>query len=243
MDISDAMAKFWDADAAGYDRVPDHGVRSAAERAAWDAALVAQLPPAPARVLDVGAGTGFLSVAAAQLGHRVTAIDLSEGMLSRLRSSAAAADVEVTVLQAAAEAPPEGPFDAIMERHVLWTLPDPGAALAGWRGVAPAGRLLSFGGLWGDSDPLETAKRQLRGMVGRLLGEPGHHAEYPPEVRAQLPLAGGSSPDAVSGLVRQAGWGPPRLHRLRDVEWARLQAAWPLERLLGTTPQYLIVAG
>ena len=37
---------------------------------------------AAGRVLDVGAGTGALSLLAAEIGHRVTALDLSEGMLA-----------------------------------------------------------------------------------------------------------------------------------------------------------------
>ena len=44
-------------------------------------------------------------------------------------------------------------------------------------------------------------------------------------------------------LVEGAGWGPARLERLRDVEWARMLARRPLDRLLGTTPQFLISAG
>jgi len=35
-------------------------------------------------VLDIGAGTGFLTMAVAGLGHGVTAVDLSGQMLARL---------------------------------------------------------------------------------------------------------------------------------------------------------------
>ena len=44
-------------------------------------------------------------------------------------------------MQADAASPPGGPFDAVVERHLLWTLPDPGAALVAWRQAAPTGRL------------------------------------------------------------------------------------------------------
>ena len=36
-------------------------------------------------MLDAGAGTGALSLLAAELGYVVTALDLSEGMLSKAR--------------------------------------------------------------------------------------------------------------------------------------------------------------
>src|SRR5215203_1968498 len=110
---------FWDVDAATYDLSPSHRPRSSAEQAAWAATLARLLPPAPARVLDVGAGTGFLSLLAAGLGHHVTAHDLSAGMLAKLADKAKAAGLTVEISEGAAEAPPEGPFDAVIERHVL----------------------------------------------------------------------------------------------------------------------------
>jgi 2-polyprenyl-3-methyl-5-hydroxy-6-metoxy-1,4-benzoquinol methylase len=96
---TDAVREYWDADAATYDRAPDHGAASGAERAAWNAAL-ARLLPAGGRVLDAGAGTGFLSLAAARLGHRVTALDLSAGMLARLRASAEREGLQVEIVEA-----------------------------------------------------------------------------------------------------------------------------------------------
>jgi len=47
------------------------------------------LPEPPASVLDVGAGTGFLSLLLAGQGYDVTAVDLSPGMLGQLRGKAA----------------------------------------------------------------------------------------------------------------------------------------------------------
>jgi SAM-dependent methyltransferase len=243
-DLTDKVRDFWDADAATYEDSSDHGPGSPTHRAAWLAALHRLLPPAGSRVLDVGAGTGFLSLAAARLGHRVTALDLSGGMLERLRASAADQGLGVEVVQGGAEAPPAGPFDAVIERHLLWTLPDPGAALAAWRAVAPEGRLVLFEGLWGASDQVEALRSQAREQLRRLRGEPDHHHDhYDPSVLEALPLAGGTHPDRLIELVEAAGWGPARLERLRDVEWAQLLGMSPSARLLGVTPRYAIAAG
>src|SRR6266487_402337 len=73
VDLADSVRRFWDADAATYDRSPDHGAATPTERAAWSAALARLLPPAPARVLDAGAGTGFLSLGGARRPDRAPA--------------------------------------------------------------------------------------------------------------------------------------------------------------------------
>src|SRR5580692_6937640 len=138
MAILDDIRRFWDDDAATYDNAPGHHPTSAAVQAAWTAALASLLPPPPARVLDCGAGTGFLSLIAARLGHRVTALDLSSQMLAKLRGAAEAEGLAIAVVVAPAHEPPPG-FDAVMERHLLWTLPDPVAALTAWRAAAPGG--------------------------------------------------------------------------------------------------------
>jgi SAM-dependent methyltransferase len=243
-ELTDKVRAWWDADAATYDDSSDHGAASPAVRAAWNAALHRLLPAPPARVLDVGAGTGFLSLAAARLGHRVTALDLSAGMLERLRASAGRDGLEVEVVEDVAEAPPGGPFDAVIERHLLWTLADPGAALAAWRAVAPGGRLVLFEGLWGGADPVEALRGQAREGLRRLRGEPDHHhGRYGQDVKEALPLAGGTHPDRVVELVEAAGWGPARLERLRDIEWAQLLQMPPSTRLLGVTPRFAVVAG
>jgi SAM-dependent methyltransferase len=245
-DLTGKVRAWWDADAATYDDSIDHGwaTASPALRAAWNAALHRLLPGPGSRVLDVGAGTGFLSLAAARLGHRVTALDLSGGMLERLREKAAAEDVEVEVVEGGAEEPPAGPFDAVVERHLLWTLPDPGAALAAWRAVAPAGRLVLFEGLWGGADPVEALRGQARDGLRRLRGNPDHHhGHYDPAVLEALPLADRTHPDDVVELVEAAGWGPARLERLRDIEWAQLLTLPASDRLLGVTPRYAVVAG
>jgi SAM-dependent methyltransferase len=244
-DLVGRVRAWWDADAATYDDSTDHGwaAASPALRAAWNAALHRLLPGAGSRVLDVGAGTGFLSLAAARLGHRVTALDLSGGMLARLRAGAAGEGLEVEVVQGGAESPPAGPFDAVIERHLLWTLPDPGAALTAWRRVAPEGRLVLFEGLWGGADPVERLRGQAREGLRRLRQEPDHHHDrYDPSVLQELPLAGGTHPDRVVELVEAAGWGSARLERLRDIEWAQLLGLPPTTRPLGVTPRFAVVA-
>ena len=243
MTVADEVRRYWDADSVVYDDVPHHHPTNAAEQAAWLAALADLLPRAPARVLDRGAGTGFLSIAAARLGHRVTALDLSSGMLQRLREKAKAGGLEIEVIEGGAEQPPPGEFDAVIERHLMWTLPDPVATLRAWRTVAPTGRLVVFEGIWGAADPLERLRRTARSLLtraawtgGASLQRGGHHAEYPASLREQLPLGGGTSPAAVTAMVSEAGWPAARLRRLRDIEWASTLNLGLPGRLVGVPP-------
>lgn len=61
-------------------------------------AMRAHLPPAPARILDIGGGPGRYSIALAALGYDVTLLDLSRANLDFARAKAADAGVTLTNL-------------------------------------------------------------------------------------------------------------------------------------------------
>ena len=239
----ETLRRYWDRDAATYDQWREHGAHSAGERAAWSAELSRLLPPPGARLLDIGAGSGFLSLAAARMGYEVTALDISAGMLACLREAAARASLEVEIVCAPADELPPGPFDAVMARLTLWTLPDPVSALRAWRAATPTGRLLAFEGLKTGRESVDSLRRRGRTLLARVQRLPAeHHAPYPAELSSALPLAHDPSPERLIEQVEAAGWRVPQLTRLRDVEFARRLALPPLERLLGVTPEYVIVA-
>jgi SAM-dependent methyltransferase len=246
--MTDTLARigaFWDADAATYDQATGHHPQTSIEWAAWRSALTRLLPPPPARILDVGAGTGFLSLTAAQLGYAVTAVDLSPAMLQRLASKATAAGLDVTAVTGRADELPAGTWDAVISRHLLWTLPDPLAALRCWRIASPEGRLLLLESLWGAvADPIERGRSHARGWLRRFRGTADdHHATYDDAIRSALPLGQGTTPELLIDLVGQAGWPAPRIERLTDIEWV-MQRQLPLpDRLLGITPRFAVTAG
>jgi 2-polyprenyl-3-methyl-5-hydroxy-6-metoxy-1,4-benzoquinol methylase len=245
IDTTDRIRRFWDADAAGYDQISSHYPQTPAEWAAWRGALEPLLPSAPARVLDVGAGTGFLTIAVAGLGHQVTAVDLSEQMLARLTAKASAQQLAVATVQASAEEVPRERFDVVMSRHLLWTLPDPEGALRAWRAAAPDGSLLLVESVWGDGQsPASRLRARGRRLARRVSAAPaGHHDHYDESITGALPFAGGLAPERLVELVQQAGWQAPRLWRLTTVEWIQgRRLSWP-EQLFGVQPVYALWAG
>jgi SAM-dependent methyltransferase len=144
------VSDLWDAQAASFDDEPDHGLRNPQTRAAWLALLTEHLPPTPARVADLGCGTGSLSILLADAGYAVDGVDYSPAMVERVVAKADGR-TDVTFRVADAATPPLEPasYDAVLCRHVLWALPDPGAALAAWLDLLkPAGRLLLVEGSW-----------------------------------------------------------------------------------------------
>ena len=142
----------WDRAAATFDEEPDHGLRDPAVRHAWTALLAGWLPPSPAVILDVGCGTGSLSVLMAGLGHAVTGIDLSPAMIAQARAKAATAGqtIKFEVMEAAEPQLTPGAFDVVVCRHLLWALAEPADVLRRWAALLrPTGRLILIEGRWG----------------------------------------------------------------------------------------------
>lgn len=150
----------WDEHAATFDDEPDHGLRDPVVRAAWTDLLLPLMPPAPSDVLDLGCGTGSLSLLLAAAGHRVRALDLSGEMLAAAahKVSSAGLDVELTQGDAAEPPYPSSCCDVVLSRHVLWSLPEPDTALARWVGLLrPGGLLVLVEGSWSTGAGLAAA--------------------------------------------------------------------------------------
>jgi SAM-dependent methyltransferase len=168
--VQPPTADDWDAYAESFDAEPDHGLENPEVRAAWAELVVPQLPPAPAAVADIGCGTGTLSVLLALAGYEVTGIDTSPRMLELARRKAASAGVDAAFEQADAADPPYSPasLDAVVVRHVLWALPDPGAAVERWAALLrPGGVLLLIEGCWSTGSGLSAVECE-RLVLGHL---------------------------------------------------------------------------
>ncbi|MGW6930734.1 class I SAM-dependent methyltransferase [Lentzea sp. NPDC054927] len=159
--MTSEVRDFWDQHAATFDQEPDHGLLDPEVRAAWAAVLLPLLPTTPASIVDLGCGTGSLSVLLAQAGHEVRGMDLSPRMVAAAWSKASAAGVSAAFVEGDASRPlyAPGSCDVVLARHVLWALPDRATALKRWVDLlAPGGMLVLIEGHWSTGAGLTAAE-------------------------------------------------------------------------------------
>ncbi|MBK8027202.1 MAG: class I SAM-dependent methyltransferase [Chloroflexi bacterium] len=172
----------WDNQAPAFDDSPDHGLRDPETRAAWKKLLHDWMPDPSLHVLDSGCGTGSLSVLLAELGHQVTGIDISPAMIARARSKATehVVSIELLVMDAAFPQFPPYSFDAIVCRHLLWTLTDPHSVLERWSALLkPQGVLVLIEGFWHTGAGL-TAQQIVSALPARMTTVQVHNLSKQP---------------------------------------------------------------
>ena len=97
------------------------------------------------------AGPGIVAFMISELGHDVTGVDLSEGMIKNALKNREANGLKVDFKRGDAESLPfdDRSFDAVVSRYVLWTVTDPKKALSEWnRVLKPGGRVVIVDGDW-----------------------------------------------------------------------------------------------
>ncbi len=149
--------QYWNDAAASFDNEPDHGLHEPVVLEAWTKLLRTWLPSTQSAILDMGCGTGSLSVVLAGLGHTVTGIDLSPAMISLAETKArdAKQSIPFHVMDAAFPRLPSQQFDVIVCRHVLWALPELNQVLLRWVNLLKReGWFLLIEGYWGTGDGL-----------------------------------------------------------------------------------------
>jgi ubiquinone/menaquinone biosynthesis C-methylase UbiE len=101
--------------------------------------------------LEIGSGTGYFSLNLVQLGviERLTATDISPGMLERLAGTAEALgldDVDTVVTEAETLPFEDESFDLVLGHAVLHHIPDLDKAFAEFRRVLRPGGMIAFAG-------------------------------------------------------------------------------------------------
>lgn len=202
--------RYWHSTASSYDTHPLGQIHMGAAKELWRQVWRHALPAAPAEILDVGTGTGQVSLLLAELGHRVTGTDLAEGMLEQARAKSTALQVPPTFELGDAVTPdfPPASFDAVTSRYLLWTLREPDRALRNWRALLrPTGRLVAVDANWFED-----------GIRQDTRDRPDFQALYDDTVIAALPLAETRTGDDAAELVEAAGFVDVEVTFLPEIE-------------------------
>jgi SAM-dependent methyltransferase len=147
--------------------------------------------PAGAEVLDVGCGTGVLSLALLARGFRVTGVDISAEMLEQLRRRPGAEGLQLRQGDVFELPVPDGSFDAVVSRWVLPHFPQWPLAV-----IEAATKLRPGGVLMFDicSEPSRAIAGELPAAFGyELDGERGGRAFYATADLGQLRQAAESA--------------------------------------------------
>ncbi len=186
----------------------------AGEREAWERVWAPCLPPAPARVLDAGTGSGHVARLLADLGYDVVGIDLAPGMLAEARRASHGAERAPVFELADASDPPfaEGSFDAITARYVLWTLPHPELVLGRWRRLLrPGGTLTVVDGTWFPGGNVS------EDGDGTVTERSAHFARAYDASDSALPLLGATHIDEFAAAISAARFSEVRTEELPEV--------------------------
>lgn len=243
--LHDQVRAIWTRGAEGYDRDVGHGGLTPGLERVWKGVLTEVLGAEARHILDVGTGTGLLAVEAAKLGHRVTGVDLTPGMLQHAHRRSAQAGVEVTWDEGDGMALPyaDSSFDVVMSRHVLWTIPDPTAAFREWiRVTRSGGRVVWFDSLWPDPDRLVTGlQSRMASIVETILSRHQEHSDhhYPESVASQLPLSGLTSARPLRLLLRDLGVPHPTIRRVSRLRREERRARPLAQRLRPLGDRYV----
>ena len=148
---------YWLARAGGYSEVNKEEL-AGVQRHNWTSFLTAQImsqfsgrEPASIKVLDVGAGPGFISIILAEAGFSVTAVDFADTMLEQAKENAGVLVDKIQFQQGDAMKLPfdNDAFDVVFSRNLMWNIPFPEMAYKEWiRVLKKGGVLMTFDANW-----------------------------------------------------------------------------------------------
>ena len=151
--MKEIINEYWSKGAGSYNKYVGREMHSRRETKVWQEIFTGVFGKEKLKILDVGTGPGIAAIILIELGHDVIGIDMSEEMLKNARGNATRFNLPVDIIHGDAENLPfeDRSFDAVFNRHVLWTLPNPEMAIAEWRRVLKTGgKIVIIDGSWDD---------------------------------------------------------------------------------------------
>ncbi|MGF6173256.1 class I SAM-dependent methyltransferase [Ensifer sp. 4252] len=211
-DLKDEIRDYWSKRSETFDLAFGHRIPPGPEFDAWQKPVRDFLGAEPLRVLELACGTGEVTRLIHDLGHDVTALDFSEAMLAVAKKKHAGkprlrfllADAENTM-------EPDASYDAIVCRHLVWTLTQPQATLAEWfRLLKPGGRLLVFDGDWARPTAVGRLATWAIRQIDRVIGPDNHYdgalSDRHATIMRNLPFGDGLTVETLLPMLKAAGF-------------------------------------
>lgn len=247
--LKEEIRAYWSQRAATFDQSPGHGVSGPEERAAWLSLLGAALEPAKGlKVLELASGTGEITSLLAALGCDVTGLDLTEPMLDRAKGKLRARGQRARLFMGDAEntLEPDATYDAVVCRHLVWTLVNPQAAFADWlRVLKPGGRVVIIDGDWVNMPLIG----RVRGAIGAwLMGRMGMVREKPDmdthqRILGRVHFNQGLTPDRLTPMLRDAGFEGFSVRPMRPIRRLQRRAlGWVRGLAHGNARDFILIA-
>lgn len=188
MEVKPQIREWWDNAEHDYDAIAAHGVHSEAEKKLWTEAITQLLGTGQKlRILDMGTGTGFLALLLADMGYDVTGADWAKNKLEKAKKKMEIARSSVNFVVEDAEnlSFEADQFDAVVSRHLIWTLANPASAFKEWARVTkPGGKVLTD--------------------IPARHSHPGNH-HFGGEIGKELPFYNGADPGELISMFEEAG--------------------------------------
>ncbi|MCY1224658.1 Ubiquinone/menaquinone biosynthesis C-methyltransferase UbiE [compost metagenome] len=209
--LKEDIRDYWSRRAKTFDLAFGHRISPGPEFIAWGTMVRSVLGPESQKVLELACGTGEITRVLLSLGHAVTAVDFSETMLETAKRKHSGTGVKFVLADAENTMEPDGTYDALVCRHLVWTLTDPDRAVSDWfRVLKPGGKLLIFDGNW--------AKKTLLGQLASLgiicleqfIGHDPYYdgvmSEKHAGIMARLPFSNGLTAEKLTSVLGRAGY-------------------------------------
>ena len=201
--LKEEIRAYWSARAESFDLSFGHAIKSDRELQAFQRLIRGAFGSEPLEVLDLACGTGEITRALLSLDHRVTALDFSEAMIARARAKHGKA-ARILLGDAERLLDDDASYDALITRHLVWTLTDPEGAFAEWfRVFRPGGRLLVNRSRW------QALVNRFGNWLRDRRGAPVHQidADTHASITKRFYFRDGLSRERLETMLRAAGFG------------------------------------
>jgi len=248
MDAKESISQYWDWRSRSYTN-GSHGFEEE-EKAVWKMELEPFLQGRRyKRVLDVGTGPGFLALILAEMGFDVTGVDISSGMIEKARQNAQSMGLQVDFRHADGEqlSFDSESFDLLVNRHLLWTLPHPLAAVSEWsRVLKDGGRILAIDGAWFDPSLNAQIRRGISSAAAKICSRKApslksKFLDHYQSIKKELPLFSQSKPERICNVFEEAGLFNVSFRHLEEVQKLQNKRGSVLSRLEYREPTFMVV--